>query len=120
MNEFIVWDDIRHEFNKDITSYMSFNKKGKINSFNGFGNTQYFQYIGKIDISGNKIYADCSIAEFYFQDKKMQGYFNFNKELLSYRIICFNGWKIGFGVNIEDINNIKIIDTIQENKLGLI
>ena len=95
-------------------------------------------YIGLKDIEDNKIYADSSIVEFELKDfcpcevmemdceceiyTKCRGYFNFNYTQLAYDIILFNSEKIKITYNrrFYDIKNIKIIDTIQENKLGLI
>lgn len=89
-----------------------------------------FNYIGLNDINNNKIYADCSIVEFTyegdFKPVTLQGYFSFDDELLCYKINLLP--KLDYGVNKlfyfeakfkYRISGIKIIDTIQENKLGL-
>ena len=89
--------------------------------------------IGKKDINDKEIYADCSIVEFkatfsggYFTTIK--GYFYFDelkKELRvkllgstfrdSFRGIDTDSMKYDY----EYMKDFKIIDTIQENKLGL-
>ena len=92
-------------------------------------------YIGKKDINDKKIYSDCSIVEFEYpkyevgttvQDghNKHVGYFKFNENTLSYMIYMQNKdgseYRWHFADIFSDIKNIKIIDTIQKNKLGLI
>lgn len=103
-----------------------------------------FDYIRLNDINNNKIYADCSIVEFILKDEvkfvdftgrkptiwneiKMIGYFTFNVEDLRYKINIIdwdkNKTKAQFSClyyNLTNMYNFKIIDTIQENKLGLI
>lgn len=91
---------------------------------------EIFNYIGKKDINGNKIYADCSIVQMEWKDnryskaKKEYGYFSENKEkhCLEFIIIanCKQVKKINFVNHIDFILSLKIIDTIQKNKLGLI
>ncbi len=92
-------------------------------------------YIGKTDINDKKIYADSSIIEFEkhvciyadltgkkeskYQIDKYKGYFTFNEHTLRYNIkILTNSdnnvtWEYKNGQH----RNLKIIDTIQENKL---
>lgn len=87
-----------------------------------------FDYIGLNDINNNKIYADCSIVEFDFLIdgngfttfvwKKYKGYFYFCENTLSYKIKTFDNKKASYSK--RSVKNLKIIDTIQENKLGLI
>lgn len=82
-----------------------------------------FEHTELYDLSGNKIYADCSIVEFEWgQDKhNIIGYFTFNKEFLQYEIIMLNVQKNkSLAYSPHNCFNFKIIDTIQENKLGLI
>lgn len=85
-------------------------------------NIETFNYIGKADINNKKIYADCSIVEFeYFDDNpkntcKMYGYFSFKEKELGFRVCTFNN---SYFSNFNHIRDFKIIDTIQENKLGL-
>jgi hypothetical protein len=120
MNEFIVWDKLNKEF---LTTGFSINPLG------GCYNTRDIKmdcslhnYIGKKDINNNKIYADCSIVEF-LRLGVWKGFFYFDKSLLSYRIKTFqkeNGVASRFFNFNQEIKHIKIIDTIQQNKLGLI
>lgn len=86
-------------------------------------------YIGKKDIEGKKIYANYSIVEFDYSGDpytvKIQGYFYFNTDALFYEIRGVNyknnkSEKLEYCINEHKISNLKIIDTIQENKLGLI
>ena len=86
---------------------------------------QLFNYIGLKDIEDKKIYADSSIVEFNVIDetKKQIGYFSFDQTILSYVIELLpkpRGGTIAYKYSGWTIQNIKIIDTIQENKLGLI
>ena len=74
--------------------------------------------IGLKDINGKSIYADSSIVEFEHKDKKLQGFFRYSKMRLSYVIEdLYND--MGEMVYDGSQNNFKTIDTIQENKLGL-
>ena len=82
-----------------------------------------FDYIGLKDINNNKIYADCSIVEFQWGNgfgnvQTDWGVFKYDLDYLQYLIYEENE-----DINkssIKEVSNIKIIDTIQENKLGLI
>lgn len=88
-----------------------------------------FDYIGLNDINNNKIYADCSIVEFELIINPVcrtvvlnrKGVFKYDKDLCAYIIECIDEDRILiFSTSFKHIKNIKIIDTIQENKLGLI
>lgn len=100
--------------------------------------------IGLKDINGKNIYADSSIVEFQLKDDvifadftgakptiwneiKMIGYFVFDNEDLRYEIDIVDWEKnktksnfICLHYNLATMSQFKIIDTIQENKLGLI
>ena len=90
--------------------------------------------IGLKDINGKSIYADSSILEFVLTNQRVSfkvfGVFKFHKQNFSYFIEvlkCDDVDCYGLGINNipyglyrEIISDIKIIDTIQENKLGLI
>jgi len=88
---------------------------------------KFHKDIGIKDINNNPIYVDCSIVEFKVEIdtgvknkpliKTYQGYFYFDKSRLSYLIKTDRGI---FNVCSAIDGNFKIIDTIQENKLGLI
>lgn len=88
-------------------------------------------YIGKTDINGKKIYADCSIVEFdHFAANEAD--LQTNRAYLIYDIndCCYDLYFIdadlyGLRVAISHFSRsmrseFKIIDTVQENKLGLI
>ena len=133
-DQYIVFDDIRKEFTKDVTSFLSFNRNGTINCFNGFGDTKYFKDIGLKDINGKSIYADSSIVEFTNDNnkKQYQGYFKYDlyhQRMFFWFLCCVRDNKsfgyLGEGLDRVEylpcaMTNFKIIDTIQENKLGLI
>lgn len=89
-------------------------------------NFESFDYIGQKDINKDKIYADCSIVEFeidkIFSDisKIQKGYFSYNADYLCYDWVDLTNHRVvRTGVDFNLLKNIKIIDTIQENKLGL-
>jgi len=86
-------------------------------------------YIGKTDINGKKIYADSSIVEFDFRgfgehkSSRYHGVVVWNSDRCRYDIKTFSHedeFVFDLGKCTDRIDNIKIIDTIQENKLGLI
>ena len=126
MNEFIVWyssDVNENKFSEEFTleqlikqdhlDYISDSKmlkNYKVDSINSG--------VGLKDINGKSIYADSSIVEFEHKDKKLQGFFRYSKMRLSYVIEdLYND--MGEMVYDGSQNNFKTIDTIQENKLGL-
>lgn len=135
MNDFIVWDDVEKKFiypkelhGKLSVCYDFYNGDlffGCNGSVDGLSKDEFIflEDIGLKDINGKSIYADCSIVEFEWgQDRhNIIGYFTFNQEYLSYEIIMLNTQK-GKSMCYAPHNcfNFKIIDTIQENKLGLI
>ena len=77
---------------------------------------------GLKDINGKSIYADSSIVEFKNIGSNYTGYFTFDLVKLCYKIIVLDIKSVRkeFIFNSNNIENIKIIDTIQQNKLGLI
>lgn len=141
MNEFIVWDKDNyfgedthfHELDRFLEDGLSvhFEKdNGLVIIEYDVDDYQYpkpleietFQYIGKKDIEGNKIYADCNIVEFEIYGDIYKGYFKYSKKHLAY-VFNFIGKRISYTINPtfnQDWSNFKIIDTIQQNKLGLI
>jgi len=88
--------------------------------------------VGIKDINNKKIYADSSIVEFDYFDLNLKGeecnkntykgYFSWHIDTLSYFIHYDCGNEIFNQVQYcpSKFKNFKIIDTIQENKLGLI
>lgn len=127
MNEFIVWSKTNKkylngdEFVLDNTGNVYFWNND--NTLSPFKRYELFNYIGINDINNNKIYADCSIVEFQWTNNfgNIQtdwGVFRYDLDYLQYLIYEENE-----DINkssIKDVFNLKIIDTIQENKLGLI
>lgn len=117
MNEFIAWNNKTKKFT-DWSTIRKFRNFEKLLSLN---HVDLMQYIGKTDINDKKIYAESSIVEFLFNDGTVytRGYFVFNKKFLSYFVYDLEDKK-HYKFNNFISNYIKIIDTIQENKLGLI
>ncbi len=130
MNEFIVWDERFKHFIDPCEQVMITTSGSKVKGIHGGdGWIEYwkaFPYIGKTDINNKKIYADCSIAKAELEICHITvtkiGYFSKNEETCAYELKT-----LGNGVAVEsfdfynfDIRNIEIIDTLQENKLGLI
>lgn len=139
MNEFIVWDEDSKEFiDENYPFYLAPTGLLCIRQNNGQmiydNNMEYFYSIGKKDISDKKIYADSSIFEFDVINcglsLKTIGYFKYDNYSQCMQIHILKdigddgrilGLKIiNYIIYIDEIVNIKIIDTIQENKLGLI
>jgi len=131
MNEFIVWDNKHKIFIKDISIErlaISEPLKNKIYLVHW----DILNYIGIKDINNNKIYADCSSFEFDYIDLNLEdiecgrrtykGFFSWNQDTLSYFIHYDGGNEFFNQVQYcpAKFENFKIIDTIQENKLGLI
>lgn len=126
MNEFIVWDKKKNKMVGVDTLFIS------EAMFRPLGGDEYvvfnydneyfskpFQYIGKTDINGKKIYADCSIVEFNNstnKNHKYKGVFYYLESELKYKIKVFNlDGTIGYwNYNSKDILNIKIIGHIYE------
>ena len=119
MNEFIFWNKHYEKFFDDLTiSGINVNEALEENE-----DWIALPYIQKDDINNNKIYADCSIVEFEWKISglKKVGYFYYSNEYLCYMI----KWVSEYTSDVlfydkYTMKNFKIIDTIQENKLGLI
>ena len=130
MNEFIVWNKRSKAFIRG--NDFKINHKGVLVDFMGLrvNSKSFFNYIGKKDINDKKIYAESSIIEFEWREslkldlmptEHVKGYFYYNKNTLSYRLIPLNvGSERTEYCDLNKVSNIKIIDSIQENKLGLI
>lgn len=121
MKDFIVWDKVLKCFHLD----------GRVKLENGILKPIGKDYtihkgIGLKDINGKSIYADCSIVEWLHQNVTYQGYFKFNVEKLYYEVIIIGSdmdniyESVTVAYHYLNMNCLKIIDTIQENKLGLI
>lgn len=143
MNEFIVWDKENSEFIDENKPWwvLGFYPNGDV--YNQEEHKRYskderyvlLKDIGITDIDNKKIYADSSIVEFTIREDGIKlpviGYFKFDPIFLRYYIRIIedkgveNRYYLGLQVVPWDkycdyIRDIKIIDTIQENKLGLI
>ena len=133
MNEFIVWNkDLKHFLGKSgkLQDRCTMRSDGVVSINDDYS---VHNYIGKTDINSKKIYADSSIVEIKlyesdslsYHNPVFNGYFKYNTEKLQYEIIRLDSDKSNeksnypFG-SMPKIEHIKIIDTIQENKLGLI
>lgn len=114
MNEFIVWDNN----SKVFIDFWELNASliGMLNK------DELLPFIGKKDIEGTKIYADCSIFEFREgRNETYKGYFYYDTTMLRFRIKTLDRYSSKIiDYTWTQIFDIKIIDTIQENKLGLI
>ncbi len=125
MNEFIVWDDKYKIFIKDITIEQLAISEPLKNKMH-LANWSIFNYIGLKDIEDDKIYADSSIVEFEHFTQTYIVTFHFDLSELKYftRVLSTSdkGVEIGYEREYSVIKecDFKIIDTIQENKLGLI
>jgi len=132
IEDFIIWDKLNNQFlDCDLVNGIVFcngkfsyvSRRGAIHNDLFAEEVEFFSYVGIDDIDMQRVYADCSIVEFEWGQNKHNiiGYFTYNKEYLCYEIIMINAQK-GKSMCYAPHNcfNIKIIDTIQENKLGLI
>jgi len=131
MNEYIIWDKEKKKFSSD--AWFNLHPNGDLvklssNQFRNCNqNHSIHNYIGKTDIEGNKIYADCSIVEFSMSGSrknfKATGYFYFNTKKLSYefKYLMLDKKKSDKARTDIDWRNaykdtFKIIGTLQENK----
>lgn len=133
MEEFIVWySDGQNSFSKEFTldeliANDHFDYISDSPLLKDYKVIEIRQSVGLNDINNNKIYADCSIVEFESDclDKNIRryGFFTYNVERLQYMIstrYISQYENIEWIISHKNLTNIKIIDTIQENKLGLI
>ena len=124
MNKFLLWHTLRKEF---VQPYRNI-----VFDDNGIAESDLctiHNYIGLDDINNNKIYEDSSIVEFkvnlrddeHYGSYILNGIFKYDKKLCCYIIECIRFDRIFiYAISFKNISNIKIIDTLQENKLGLI
>ena len=131
MNEFIVWDEEAEIFIDEAKCILANgtlfrNEKDFANEISD--DLSMFFSIGLKDINNQKIYADSSIIEFDYMNDLYKGYFYFDKKELMYFIKILESSFVHFNkdsgscfayTNLK-ICDFKIIDTMQENKLGLI
>jgi len=131
--EFIVWDDTRKRFVERGDVIYSFYGETRLTAIPNemeytdkdieFNKFNIFSYIGKTDINNKEIYADCSILEFtYFSSSGWVdevGYFKWDDENLRYEVhLEYEKETVPFNPLYFDA--MEVVDTIQENKLGLI
>lgn len=130
MNGFVVWDNKEEKFIADLEC-SKYNETFLNESSVFVSRFSFFQNIGKKDINGKDIVADSSIVEFNLSTRQgeltFRGHYSFCESSLGYIIKPFDDsflkkfGVLAFGnVWFNEINNIRIIDTIQENKLGLV
>ena len=125
MNEFIVWDTENF-----ISLSQAFKDEAVVVDLSdgfdsytldiGFENYSLHNYIGKTDIDGNKIYADCSIVEFEymtnsFNSYKLRGYFKWNNMKLGYDLKIDNPMFMMTDFYIPSLD-LKVIGTLQQDK----
>lgn len=127
MDEYIIWSDELKQFGDNITLKELLKDVCETWDVYEVEEGKYFRNIGLKDINGKSIYADSSIVEFCYMlpntnTTTAYGYFSYNNFYLCYMFHFFI-----LGDNIQRISReihlgkqFKIIDTIQENKLGLI
>lgn len=136
MNEFIVWDNLEEEFiDEEYIARYSGGILFKADIDNEVidllldekdDKNRYipFDYIGKTDINGEKIYADSSIVKFEYipcdKEHIVKAYFTWDDEYLKYIIDPLEGYDSTIEYESFKFLNIEIVDTIQENKLGLL
>lgn len=135
MNEFTVWDNLEEEFiDEEYIARYSHGILFKADIDNELidllhnendDKNRYvsFDYIRKTDINDKKIYADCSIFEFEYRDIARVGFFNFDDLCSRYIIkaeMLIASERASFMEVIyyhpDEVTNIKIIGTLQENK----
>ena len=116
-NQFYDVIEVNYENYDNALRYIKINNGDRL--YVGHEKFELIKHIGKKDISDKKIYADCSIVE--FEDVHLnlhKGYFQYSNTSLKYFIRLLCGATVDY--DFYRYGNFKIIDTIQENKLGLI
>lgn len=126
VSEFIGWSKKDNKFlDKDDLCFVEMGSYSSIllDVLNGTNkDVNIFDFIKK-DTTGNKIYADSSIVEFNWVTKYI-GFFQWDEDNLRYVIRILktevkNSMFDSFDFDMYSMSDFKIIDTIQENKLGL-
>ena len=121
-NKFISWEEVSFTKDKDDDFVIVMKEIDPIVSEGR--NFESFDYIGLKDIKDKKIYADYSLLKVnYFHSLgdliSDVGYFSFCDESLRYYFTLINETEI-VEYDPSYFDSLEIIDTIQENKLGLI
>ena len=122
MHRYIEWNNLDKKFQEPKCGCgLTINEL--FNTFDNTENFSIFKYIGKVDIDNNFIFERSSIVEIGFSwqnsEDRIKGYFVYDNSCLKYVIWDIN--KNDFiDFDITKMQYFKIIDTVQENKLGLI
>ena len=113
-NKFLTWDEVEFEKlkNEEVMVWKQIDPITKeCRLFESFDDTELK------DINGKSIYADSSIVEYGIQKWKVI----YNVFQMSYELECVSNKSLSnMRLTGAYQNQLKIIDTIQENKLGLI
>lgn len=129
MNDDTIYEDIDKKLNEGCCSCFN---EGQNHCDCGMADIEILEtfrrpFVGLHDVEGKQIYADSSVVEFEFvgylsKRHILRGYFIFDNEQLRYKIKIINKeWSKDFLIyDYKFCSNFKIIDTIQENKLGLV
>lgn len=119
MNEYITWSEELKMFSDSLSLKELIKDIKETWDDYEVEESKFFQYIGLYDCTDRKIYADCTIVELFLGLDSFIGYYSFNPKAICYEFIVIEGCEnMSLGNRIG--SKIKIIDTIQENKLGLI
>jgi len=129
MKGFIVWDandKCFYDGGMIGINVFKLNQDGTLSYYDGCYDDDYankfytpFENIGLKDINKKSIYADSSVVEMYMGLDSFIGYYTYNKNKAHYEFIIIDGCDNDSFGNIIG-SSLKIIDTIQENKLGLV
>ena len=135
MNDFIVWDKCRkvwidesYPFFINSRGFLCIQRNDKQMVIEN--DCEIFKSLGLTDIKSKSIYADSSIVEFKMMINKeevvIKGYFSYIEEELRHEFYQYFDQRQSFikaFLSPRDsriTEKFKSIDTIQENKLGLI
>jgi hypothetical protein len=129
MNKFKVWCKNKNEWEKDECALIRDGKLIELKSGKEMllKNHSIHNDVGITDIYGVNIYLESSIFEFYKcsldgHKEKIEAFLRESSPMI-FQIVVLNNniWNILYWHEFRhSIENIRIIDTIQENKLGLI
>lgn len=125
-NKFISWDEKTKKFYEfglfDTDNYYLLDHSINLDINTAHNNT--FTSIGKKDINNKEIYVDSSIVEFQMiigEDvEKVQAHFYYDDDDMAYGIDILSGDVSSGRYSFHDMIGIEVIDSLQENKLGLI
>lgn len=130
MNEFIVWDGKKNEWAKDtyrfvidVNGALYVRTKTVVLEHQNVENRyKAFNYIGKTDINGKKIYADSSIVEFGYDNTnryydRVQGYFYQDEWQIRLKVTksedCVGVDNLP--MTYQNPKDLKVIGNLQEN-----